>query len=288
MECRACETIPRVPIERLQSLYVEDYFAQREYWIEKCRLLASDYLVKVGPILDSLSSGRNFLEIGGGYGFFSHAVQLRHPHAAVKMIELNRDAAEFARQELHVNVAECPLESFKSDGATFDLIFAAHVVEHFVNMASFFDHCIPILRPGGRLICLLPNSDSVKFRMLKRSWGWACPDQHLQFLNPRSATALGKRYGIDIETITSFVPHPIHYPAATLRIASSGAGIVAATVMTLMPSSDPIARQKLARAIVGPVTRLFSPAARQFEGLAERILAGKLAHDELMIVFRRP
>ncbi len=66
---------------------------------------------------------------------------------------------------------------------SFDAITMRHVIEHLDNPILTLRECHRILKPGGRLIILTPNIDSLGHRFFKASWRELEPPRHLHLFS---------------------------------------------------------------------------------------------------------
>jgi SAM-dependent methyltransferase len=94
----------------------------------------------------------------------------------------------------------------------FDVLFAAHVVEHVPDLNRFLASCYRLLRPGGRLLLLTPNALAWKLAHFRSGWAWAAPGEHTHLLTPQSAQIVLERAGFNVLTLKTAIPFWRHYP----------------------------------------------------------------------------
>jgi SAM-dependent methyltransferase len=103
------------------------------------------------------------LEIGPGKGYFFRALRERCPQAHYVALDENRAMLERLGAE-HVVEARIPrLPQFDD---TFDVVYAAYVVEHLADGRALYDFlaaCRRVLAPGGHVVLFAP--DCMKQRM---------------------------------------------------------------------------------------------------------------------------
>jgi SAM-dependent methyltransferase len=130
------------------------------------RFQAADTMVQLERDVDL--SGSIVLDIGGGAGYFSEAMQskgaevvLVEPEAGIMMPERLRDNAPSLTQEDRHRRAVWPGRlnpgrtiagdgyALPFDDDTFDLVFSSNVLEHVEDPARFIDESVRVAKPGG-------------------------------------------------------------------------------------------------------------------------------------------
>lgn len=85
----------------------------------------------------------------------------------------------------------------------FDAIVGSHVIEHMRNPLAQLNECHRLLKRGGRLVILTPNTASYGHRKFGRDWRGNEPPRHLHLFAPGNMRKLLDRTGfehIKIET----------------------------------------------------------------------------------------
>ena len=133
--------------------------------------------------LDASRTGR-VLDIGCGSGKL-----LKRLHKVgwdVAGIEPDSKAADFAMTSCGLDVHACSLEDAEFPDASFDVITMHHVIEHLPDPCGTLRECWRILRKGGRLVSVTPNSISSGRKRYGKDWrGFEVP-RHLHVFNPVS------------------------------------------------------------------------------------------------------
>jgi len=113
--------------------------------------------------LTFVQSGQTVLEVGCGSGVFLKMIQAYSPIDAIGL-ELNPSAVTKANEQgLKVSAADVHDYAEQHAGA-FDVVCHFQVLEHVPNPRQFMEVCSKLLKPGGRLICAVPNGDGfIKF-----------------------------------------------------------------------------------------------------------------------------
>jgi 2-polyprenyl-3-methyl-5-hydroxy-6-metoxy-1,4-benzoquinol methylase len=142
--------------------------------------------------LQSFEPG-NLLEIGCGNGKF-----LLSASAAgwkVQGIDFDEKAINAAKSRLGSSVRQGELIACRFEQEQFDAIVMSNVIEHVWNPIETLNECWRLLRRGGRLIMVTPNSDSDGHRLFRKEWRGLEPPRHLFIYNKRSLNRLAKITG---------------------------------------------------------------------------------------------
>ncbi|MDQ6697598.1 MAG: class I SAM-dependent methyltransferase [Actinomycetota bacterium] len=130
------------------------------------------------------AAGARCLELGPGRGHeLAHLSRIGWQATG---LEVDPVAAALAQETSGCEVVAGELVDAPWPAATFDLVYASHVFEHLLDPVDALRSMWNLLRPGGRLVLVYPNSRSLcarSFGSLAVTWD---PPRHL-FLAPRSA-----------------------------------------------------------------------------------------------------
>ena len=147
------------------------------------------------------SEGR-LLEVGCGSGHV-----LKHMQSLgwnVTGVDFDPKAVAFAsNQGLDVRLGSLAEQSFQSN--YFDLVFMSHVIEHVHAPLALLKASFEVLKPGGRLVLLTPNSESLWHRVFGRNWMSLDPPRHLHLFNKSTITQLASRLGFTTVSVQSIV-----------------------------------------------------------------------------------
>ncbi|MBM4145055.1 MAG: class I SAM-dependent methyltransferase [Nitrospira sp.] len=75
----------------------------------------------------------------------------------------------------------------------FDVIIMSHLIEHVHEPMSLLAECWRILRCGGRLVVVTPNSISLLHRLFGASWLPLDPPRHLYLFSPQALSSLAMK-----------------------------------------------------------------------------------------------
>ncbi len=87
----------------------------------------------------------------------------------------------------------------------FDAVYMFHVVEHVHDPIGLLRECGRVLRPGGVMVVLTPNTESWGHHRFQSSWLHLDPPRHLMLFSPVSLQAAVERAGFSIETLRTSV-----------------------------------------------------------------------------------
>ncbi|MTD45420.1 methyltransferase domain-containing protein [Conexibacter sp. W3-3-2] len=117
-------------------------------------------------IADAVAGAGRVIELGYGVGLMTR--ELRDRGVPIEVLEGSPLLAAAAR-EAHPDlvVHEGLFESFVPDEPV-DAVLALHVVEHVDDPRTLLAHLATWLRPGGRLVVVVPNAESLHRRLAVR------------------------------------------------------------------------------------------------------------------------
>jgi 2-polyprenyl-3-methyl-5-hydroxy-6-metoxy-1,4-benzoquinol methylase len=94
--------------------------------------------------------------------------------------------------------------------ASFDVVVAAHVLEHMLEPVAFVEEVARYARPGGLVVLEVPNWSHRLRRVKWADWEQLCPFEHVTHFSPRTLRRTIKRAGltprIRTETVVSRTP----------------------------------------------------------------------------------
>lgn len=65
----------------------------------------------------------------------------------------------------------------------FDAIYMSHVIEHLHHPLNILNECYRVLKPGGRLVMITPNTESWGHNCFNKYWRGLEPPRHLHLFN---------------------------------------------------------------------------------------------------------
>jgi SAM-dependent methyltransferase len=122
---------------------------------------------------------------------------------SVTGIDADAQVVELARSRGR-DVYQGDLRSQSFPDASFDAIYTSHLLEHVHDPVTFLQECHRVLKPGGRLVVLTPNTASLSHSKFGPAWYLLMPPQHLSLFSPESIELAAVRAGFGaVSTRTS-------------------------------------------------------------------------------------
>ena len=182
----------------LKRYYDETYWHQA---IQRPRVDSEHY--DSGFIADLIRShhaaASKVLEVGCGPGMLLSG--LRRRGFEVLGQDYSSEAAKIAAEIFGIEVRVAPLSDLTKWPC--DAIVLRHVIEHSPNACEDLSYAASMLKPGGLMIVITPNLDSLAARLLASTWEWFIPPAHLFYFSPRSLSQLSNRLGLEVLQMTT-------------------------------------------------------------------------------------
>jgi 2-polyprenyl-3-methyl-5-hydroxy-6-metoxy-1,4-benzoquinol methylase len=131
----------------------------------------------LGAFMPPYQKDGRLLDVGCGNG--QYLARMQSYGWEVAGIEVDAQAAEVARRERGLTVHAGPVESAPFPPASFDVVACQHVIEHVTDPRGFLTAVGAYLRPGGRLLIVTPNAQSLGHRLFREDCYSLDPPRHL-------------------------------------------------------------------------------------------------------------
>jgi SAM-dependent methyltransferase len=211
VQCRRCGLVyldPRPTADELAQIYPDNYhafsFSEERFGLVykvRSRLEARRVLAATRGL-----DVRDIVDIGCGDGF--HLDLLRSygkPAWNLVGVDLDKRAIEAARAR-GITVHEGTVESLDLPATSFDVALMIQTIEHVSDPPAVLRATRELLRPGGRLLLVTDNTDSLDFRLFRRRhWGGYHFPRHWNLFNPSSMRALAAKTGFEVESLSTMV-----------------------------------------------------------------------------------
>jgi 2-polyprenyl-3-methyl-5-hydroxy-6-metoxy-1,4-benzoquinol methylase len=156
----------------------------------------------------------SLLDIGCSKGGFGAAVKAKVPQAVVWGIEPVAAAAEIASHRLDKVYPSLLSADLDLPLASFDVITMNDSLEHMPDERAALSIVHSLLRPGGRLICSIPNVRYIEnIKMLLQDAEWKYTDSgvmdhtHLRFFTRKSIERTILAAGFNVVTVRGINSH---------------------------------------------------------------------------------
>jgi len=178
------------------------------YQIHGSNRILGSVLSKIAPLNDiaggdvrylKASEKGRLLDVGCGNGaFLSNMKQLGW---SVEGIEPDIEALMVARKNLRLNLFQGYLEEAKYPDKYFDAITMNHVIEHVADPINYLKECLRVLKPGGKLVVITPNINSLGRNILNDAWLAWDPPRHLFLFSIQSLRTSAELAGLTIKEL---------------------------------------------------------------------------------------
>lgn len=136
------------------------------------------------------------LDVGCGNGL--RLAKMRQLGWDVVGQDVDLQAVTYGRENLGLEVHLGRLEDIGFREESFDAITLNHVIEHAHDPVKLLMECRRILRRGGHLMIVTPNSESFAHKHFGASWRGLEPPRHIHIFSPTTLTAVVTRAGLNV------------------------------------------------------------------------------------------
>ncbi|HZV72227.1 MAG TPA: glycosyltransferase [Conexibacter sp.] len=151
-------------------------------------------------LVRTLVPAGRLVEIGPSVGAFVALAQ--DAGYDTTAIEMDPGCCRFIRDVVGVPVAHTADPADALDG-TYDAIVLWHVIEHLSDPAAFLARAAAALAPGGAIVLMAPNPESLQYRLLGRRWAHLDAPRHLALLPLDAVAEEAARHGLEVALATT-------------------------------------------------------------------------------------
>jgi 2-polyprenyl-3-methyl-5-hydroxy-6-metoxy-1,4-benzoquinol methylase len=166
---------------------------------------------ELGFVKQKKRSGR-LLDVGCAWGGLLYLAREQgfEPYG----VEIARPNAQFATEQLQLNVYCGQLADARFPTAHFDAVIAVHMLEHAPNPKDVIREIHRILKQDGVFVVIVPNFASYLREKLGEQWLWLTPDDHYSHFTPEVLQREMARIGFACELRSE----EGHYGTAAIKL----------------------------------------------------------------------
>ena len=210
--CRECGTVylnPRPDVSEFARIYPASYhslnFAEARHGLVhdvRSRLEARRLLRYCKDVPDNA----RILDVGCGDGFHLKLMKrYGKPGWTLEGVDLDRRAVALA-SAAGITIHHGSIEDLGLPGERYDLVYTIQTIEHVAHPGAVLAAIHRVLKPGGRLVLVTDNTDSVDFAWFRRGyWGGYHFPRHWNLFNRRALARLARRAGFEVSGIATIV-----------------------------------------------------------------------------------
>jgi len=139
------------------------------------------------------------LDVGCGEGTF--LAVMRDLGWKVTGVEPDAEAARRARLNHGLDILDVPFGRTDLPDGRFDVITAGSVLEHVPDGLALLKEAKRLLKPGGRIVVLTPNPESLGHGIFGRRWFALDPPRHFFLYPPRTLRRMAGEAGLQVEEL---------------------------------------------------------------------------------------
>lgn len=212
MQCRTCGLVylnPRPSVDEFKRIYPANYhafeFSAAQFGLVyqvRRRLEARRLLGWCRGVPDNA----RILDVGCGDGFHLGVLcEFGKKTWRLEGVDADARAVEIGRRS-GLKIHQGMLDAVNLPTDAYDLVLLIQTVEHVAEPPKVLQQIRALLRPGGRLVIVTDNTDSLDFRLFKeRYWGGYHFPRHWNLFNPHTMRLLAAKTGFDVEQLTTQV-----------------------------------------------------------------------------------
>ena len=212
MQCNSCDLVylnPRPDVSEFETIYPPTYhafdFSEKDFGLVykiRSRLEAKRLLSWCKDLPDDAQ----ILDVGCGDGFHLKLLQKYGKKTwQLEGVDVDKRAGQMAEKSgLKVHLGSVETIDLPTDA--YDLAFMIQTVEHIEKPFEILSAVREVLKPGGKLVIVTDNTDSLDFKIFKGSyWGGYHFPRHWNLFNKNSLARLAAKTGFETVEITTQV-----------------------------------------------------------------------------------
>lgn len=141
---------------------------------------------------------KSILDIGCGRGYTVYYLKKIFGVPTAEGTQVSKNAIDFAREKLHLNIYEGCLSNINFDNKKYDLISIYHVLEHVKDPKLYIDIISNLLKNDAKLIIEVPNYQSWTSKVSGDYWLGLDLENHTHFFTYQSLATLLEKNNLKI------------------------------------------------------------------------------------------
>jgi 2-polyprenyl-3-methyl-5-hydroxy-6-metoxy-1,4-benzoquinol methylase len=203
VRCTNCDLVSTVLPENFNTLdiYDEGYFqgGQEDGYADyqsSEKILRAEFRSVLKKLLTYFkeTGGKKLLEIGSAYGYFLDEASA---YFDCYGIEVNKEGVEQSNKR-GLKVFEELNENVTGRIGKVDAVVMLDVIEHLNNPLQTVSQLYEMMNPGGIILIVTGNHNSLLSKIMKQNWRLMTPPQHTFFFSEKTLKALVARAGFNI------------------------------------------------------------------------------------------
>lgn len=211
VKCKNCNLIyvnPRLNQKELKKIYAGNYFTNPhfyedglghygydKYFFDKDNI-QENFTGRSENISNFVKTG-NLLDIGCAAGFFLDLARSRG--WKTEGIEFSKEAVEFAKNKLKLNVKRSDISKIQLRKNYYNLITMFDVIEHISDPKAVLKKINKALKLGGLLVITTPDVGSVLARFMGKNWPeFKRVREHIYFFSEDTLTNMLNKVGFKV------------------------------------------------------------------------------------------
>jgi len=193
--CSSCGLITQYPppsADQLKRFYPADYRPYSSTGIVS-RLKDIQASLLVSKLSAELPNKRQkIIELGCGGGHFLRQLKKRGYSNLSALDWSNQLTPIFERLGIEFHLSDIEQLDLKD---SFDCVVMNNVIEHLLEPERVLARIKASLAPGGKILVLTPNSESLSHKFFGKYWAGLHAPRHINIFNPQSLEVLSSRLG---------------------------------------------------------------------------------------------
>ena len=210
--CKVCQNVylnPRPDVSEFSIIYPPNYhsldFSEKNYgFVHKVRSrLEANRLLRY---CEGAPDDAKILDVGCGDGFHLQLLkQYGKKSWTIEGVDIDIRAVELVSKK-GITIHHGSIEELKLEPSSYDVVYTIQTIEHVAEPDKVFAAIFRVLKPGGRLVVVTDNTDSIDFTLFKKSyWGGYHFPRHWNLFNRKSLSVLAQNTGFEVAALKTIV-----------------------------------------------------------------------------------